>query len=179
MLLYMWCSLVLSCFICCWCICVRKGGCVIEASGRCSCFTASVYICSLFQPLSFSFFCATKPSIKLASWLFFIYYYSPATRLILPLNWASGCNPYHHSDTGPSSSIRQLLWQGQAEDWSSNRVADWLPGRPSSRGVCGARIILIKWEKISRGCPFAHLPHPASNTHCTATSPSPSKGVAF
>lgn len=45
----------------------------------------------LFSPPPFHFF-ATKTSIKLASrpFFFFISYYSPATRLIRPLNWASG-----------------------------------------------------------------------------------------
>lgn len=104
--------------------------CLITPSPSFTSLAPSAYpFALLFSPPPFHSV-ATKTQIKLASHLS-ISYYSPETRLIHPLNWASGrqsLSPRQHQ------SKQQPLQQGHGGDWSSSRVSG--TGRSSS-GVWG------------------------------------------
>lgn len=107
---------------------------------------------------------ASKTSIKHRS---FFFYYSPAARLIRPLNWASGrqsLSPRRHQANGHAADTAT----GSRCRLSSDRVAGRLPRRPRGWGA-GSELFLSGWRKSPEAVPHSLFP-PTRTRRCLLPS---------
>ena len=134
--------------------------------------SAAASTCRRFEPRLLFIPLPLKPQSSSALvFLFFIIIIAPATRLIRPLNWASGRAILIATTTPGQAASGQPLWQGHGRDWNGNRVADRLPWRLSGGGV-GSELFLSGERKSLEAVSHSPFP-PNTHTHTQSMQLSP------